>query len=146
MFRKLIVNRYFLANWRCSYWSILSKSIDFIFKYQWGGIHLCCNFGDVIGNLRIKISYPISILNVHAPTTHQINTAQKMKFSIKDFFSICDQIRRKLRIRWHILKKSLMKYFIFCAAEYVKLKLFGLETGTVILHLIIYWKITKWET
>ena len=26
-------------------------------------------------------------------------TAQKMKFSIKDFFSKCDQIRRKLRKR-----------------------------------------------
>ena len=27
-----------------------------------------------------------------------IVTAQKMKFSIKDFFSKCDQTRRKLRI------------------------------------------------
>ena len=27
--------------------------------------------------------------------TMQSNTAQKMKFSIKDFFSKCDQIRRK---------------------------------------------------
>ena len=26
------------------------------------------------------------------------NTAQKMKFSIKDFFSECDQIRRNMRI------------------------------------------------
>ena len=39
--------------------------------------------------------------------------AQKMKFSIKDFFSKCDQIRRKLRILSHLLKKSLMKNFIF---------------------------------
>ena len=38
-----------------------------------------------------------------------------MKFSIKDLFSKCDQIRRKLRIRSHLLKKSLMKNFIFCA-------------------------------
>ena len=29
--------------------------------------------------------------------------AQKMKFSIKDFFSKCDQIRRKLRSRLIIL-------------------------------------------
>ena len=35
--------------------------------------------------------------------------AQKMKFSIKDFFSKCDQIRRFL-----LLKKSLMENFIFC--------------------------------
>ena len=34
------------------------------------------------------------------------STAQKMKFSIKDFFSKCDQIRRKLRMWSHLLKKS----------------------------------------
>ena len=42
-------------------------------------------------------------------------TAQKMKFSIKDFFSKCDQISSFLRIWSHLLKKSLMKNFIFCA-------------------------------
>ena len=31
--------------------------------------------------------------------------AQKMKFSIKDFFSKCQQISRKLRIWSHLLKK-----------------------------------------
>ena len=36
-------------------------------------------------------------------------TAQKMKFSIKDFFSKCDQIHKKLRIWSHLLKKSLME-------------------------------------
>ena len=49
-----------------------------------------------------------------------ITTAQKMKFSIKDFFSKCDQIRRKLRIWSHLLKKSLMENFIFCAANLQK--------------------------
>ena len=43
----------------------------------------------------------------------KLNTAQKMKFSIKDFFSKCDQIRRKLRIWSHLLKKSLMENSIF---------------------------------
>ena len=42
-------------------------------------------------------------------------TAQKMKFSIKDFFSKCNQIHRKLRIWSHLLKKFLMENFIFCA-------------------------------
>ena len=42
-------------------------------------------------------------------------TAQKMKFSIKDFFSKCDQIRKNLQIWSHLLKKSLMENFIFCA-------------------------------
>ena len=39
---------------------------------------------------------------------------KKMKFSIKDFFSKCDQIHRKLRIWSHLLAKSLMENFIFC--------------------------------
>ena len=36
-------------------------------------------------------------------------TAQKMKFSIKDFFSKCDHIHKKVRIWSHLLKN-----FIFC--------------------------------
>ena len=46
-------------------------------------------------------------------------TAQKMKFSIKDWFSKCDQIRRNPRIWSHLLKKSLMENFIFCAVSYM---------------------------
>ena len=49
-----------------------------------------------------------------------INTAQKVKFSIKDFFSNFDQIRRKLRIWSNLLKKSLMENFIFCAVLLVE--------------------------
>ena len=42
----------------------------------------------------------------------QSYNAKKMKFSIKDFFSKCNQIRSF----WsHLLKKSLMENFIFCA-------------------------------
>ena len=42
-------------------------------------------------------------------------TAQKMKFSIKNFFGKCDQIRRFLGIWPHLLKKSLMENFTLCA-------------------------------
>ena len=35
------------------------------------------------------------------------DTAQKMKFSVKNFFSKCDQIRSFLRIWSHLLNKSL---------------------------------------
>ena len=38
-----------------------------------------------------------------------------MKSSIKDFFSKSDQIHSFLRIWSYLLKKSLMKNFIFCA-------------------------------
>ena len=44
-----------------------------------------------------------------------------MKFSIKNFFSKCDQIRNFLRICSHLLKKSLMENFFFCAMRYVRI-------------------------
>ena len=40
-----------------------------------------------------------------------------MKLSINDFFSKCDQIRRKLRIWSHLLKNSLMENFIVCTVS-----------------------------
>ena len=40
-----------------------------------------------------------------------------MKFSIKDFLSKCDQIRRKLRIWLYLLKKAFMEDLIFCAVK-----------------------------
>ena len=42
-------------------------------------------------------------------------TAQKMKFFIKNFFSKCDQLSSFLRIYSHLLTKSLIENFIFCA-------------------------------
>ena len=42
---------------------------------------------------------------------------QKKKFSMKDFFSKCDQTRRKLRIWSRLLKKSLMENVISCAVN-----------------------------
>ena len=46
---------------------------------------------------------------------HEIITtnAQKIKFSIKDFLSKCDQISNFLWIWSHLMKKSLMEIFIF---------------------------------
>ena len=56
-----------------------------------------------------RVFYPPELMQRGIPI------AQKMKFCIKCFFSKCDQIRSKLQIWSHILKKSLMKNFIFCA-------------------------------
>ena len=51
---------------------------------------------------------------------------QKIKFSIKDFFSKWDQIHRKLQIWSHLLKKSLIENFIFCAVwDYIGLSYFS---------------------
>ena len=47
-----------------------------------------------------------------------MTTAQKMKFSIKDFFSKCDQVNRKLRIWSQLLKKSLIENFVFRAVDH----------------------------
>ena len=44
-----------------------------------------------------------------------------MKFSIKDFFSKYGQIRSFLRICSHLLKKSLIENFIFCAVDLIEI-------------------------
>ena len=43
-----------------------------------------------------------------------------MEFTIKDFFSKCDQIPSFLRIWSHLLKKSLMENFIFLCSVIIK--------------------------
>ena len=48
------------------------------------------------------------------------NTEQKMKFSIKDLFSKCDQSSSFLQIWPHLMKISLMENFIFCAVKLMK--------------------------
>ena len=55
----------------------------------------------------------------HQRSTDANRTAQKKKFSIKDSFRKCDQIRRVVRIWSHLLKKSLMENFIFCAVSFL---------------------------
>ena len=62
--------------------------------------------------LQISNYYQISYKGMGRPQPPTLH--KKMKFSIKDFFSKCDQIRRKLRIWPHLLKRSLMENFIFC--------------------------------
>ena len=65
------------------------------------------------------------------------STAQKMKFSIKDFFSKCDQICRKLRIWSHLRKNPLMENFIFCAVQ--------VSLYTPLFHILIHRNKTYWS-
>ena len=59
----------------------------------------------ILLNERIMIEIMVSFI---------LFTAQRMKFYIKDFFSKCDQIRKKPRVWSYLLKKSLMEnYFLF---------------------------------
>ena len=76
------------------------KNVSFLVRCGQGSIGRS-QFGHQLQKLEKIISY-------------LTGTAQKMKFSIKDFFSKCDQICRKLRIWSHLLKKSLMENLIFC--------------------------------
>ena len=57
-----------------------------------------------------------------------------MKFSIKDFFSKCEQIRSFLLIGSHSLKKSLMENFIFCALLWEAEGIILFETNTNMLN------------
>ena len=70
-----------------------------------------------------------------------------MIFYIKDFFSKCDQIRKKLRMWSHLSQKSLMENFIFCAVLFLQENVDKIcLTGSLIrLFIILYaklWKIT----
>ena len=49
---------------------------------------------------------------------------KKCSFPIKDFFSKCNQIRSFLQISSHLLKKSLMENFIFCAFFVLRKKIY----------------------
>ena len=66
------------------------------------------------------------LLNVKRITDFNNPHCTKMKFSITDFFSKCDQIRRKMRIWSHLLKTSLMENLIFVQSE-LKLRRGGLS-------------------
>ena len=50
---------------------------------------------------------------------YDCSTAQKIKLSVSNFFRKCDKIRSFLRIWSHLLKKSLMKNFIFCTVQFL---------------------------
>ena len=57
-----------------------------------------------------------------------------MKSSIKDFSSKCDQIRRKVRIWSHLLKKSLMQNFIFREVLFEILNQYKAEAAAVFIY------------
>ena len=48
----------------------------------------------------------------------------QLQFSIKDFFSKCDQIRSFQQIWSYLLKKPLMENFIFCAVIFMYFRVY----------------------
>ena len=104
----------------CSIFLRILATAAYITDWSWiSGTVYCSQF--IKGN--ISKSYNLkSYLHV--------DTAQKMKFSIKDLFSKWHQIRSFLRIWSYLLKKSLMENFIFCAVWYLLLKVGSVKDGT----------------
>ena len=82
-------------------------------------------FGIYIIIIEIKLLYILAINIIKTKLS-----LHKKKFSIKDLFNKCDQIRSKLRIWSHLLKKSLMENFIFCAV-YAKVHIFEGNQHTI---------------
>ena len=56
----------------------------------------------ILGNAHLDL-YVLGLKSYRLMT----KTAQKMKFSVNDFFSKCEQVRRNLRICSHLLKNSI---------------------------------------
>ena len=76
---------------------------------------MCSNQVDEFKAIFRKCKEMANLGNVELAVPRTVQQPNNAIFSIKDFFSKCDQIHRKLRILSHLLKKSLMENFIFCA-------------------------------
>ena len=72
---------------------------------QWSLLYFSSNYTNELVNYDRKV--------IDEKPDHNFVTAQKMKFSIKDFFSKCGQIQSLLRIWSDLRKKSLIENFIF---------------------------------
>ena len=95
--------------------TIFSRSLAIAGKYLFKVKYQVITKISMLNNLKInKLFWLIHRTNGFT-IFWRFYTAQKMKFSSKDFFSKCDQIRSFLRIWSHLQKKSLMENFIFCA-------------------------------
>ena len=90
-------------------YSVIKYSTQYLFI-------LCCeskySVYIIVKHILKSSSKCYRILNVCLTILRTFAT-QKMKFSITDFVSKCDQSHRKLRIWSHLLKKSVMENFIF---------------------------------
>ena len=118
--RKIIFNSIagvFLQNFKNSFFQNISVwllLIDVVITKSVSGQFSFSDFSYEFFHPEIQLSIIWNpILTIHLSKLGQpyvLSTAQKMKFSIKDFFTKFDQI--------HLLKKSLMENFIFCAVKF----------------------------
>ena len=68
--------------------------------------------------LAITLRYQVTFTDLLGIVNFSINRHafhKKRNFSLRFLISKCNEMHRKLRILSHLLKKSLMENFIFCA-------------------------------
>ena len=106
--------RFYLKEMKKILFKIINSTIIFL-CFQVFYLNTC-----ICKNLHLK---PRKLETEFRSETSELNklglsyTTQKIKFSIEDFFSKCDQIRHFRRIWSHLLMKFLMENFIFCAVS-----------------------------
>ena len=91
---------------------------QFVINVSWQGNNVKIKYDLKINLLRLQCCLVLS-RDIHNSMKQVISLQKKMKFSIENFFSKCDQIHSLLRIRPLLLKKPLMENFIFCAVHEV---------------------------
>ena len=122
--RKLIMT---YSAWKISKYGVISGPYFPVFSLKIGKykpeitsyldtFHAVMLFSTVKNSVRktADINYELDQLNL---LFECLCIAQKVKFSIKDFFSECDQIRRKTWIWSYLLKKSLMENSVFLCSD-----------------------------
>ena len=103
--------------WQCSFAGFFDK-----FRItKCGKVILLQSVTDCYYKVRqvLQIVTVVTKWDVTLLSDFRIFNAQNLNFSIKDFFSKCDQIRSFLQIWPHLLKKSLMKNLIFSTVEFL---------------------------
>ena len=106
-----LVKTWFFGSPRDQHWKTYPENVPCL-NQKWGksrGTRL-----DTL-ILALRLCRNLYIMKIHYEIIR--DTAQKMKFSMKELCSKCDQIGRILRIWSHLLKKSLMENFICLCSE-----------------------------
>ena len=123
---KLVITIFNESFHRPSVWHILTIGMKLLFHLavlHFYFYKMMLDYFSHLLNLHQEIDLQMSNIYLHTvwfiAVDSSLNTryCKKMKFSIKDFSCKCDLIRRKLRIWSHLLEKSLMENFIFCAVR-----------------------------
>ena len=97
-------------NWHCT---LLRPIVTVAFFYIFSSINKSMSRAAVIAATTRKTLKSFQFHKGYWPKNYgKLATFSQNVFSIKVFFSICEQIRRKLQICSHLVKKFLMESFI----------------------------------